>query len=159
MLPKVIGLLLDRWWVLTSFRRRAIATSDHPPCVVPNKANVELGLGTGIANAEEIVVPLTRRHSLTTALRDSLPASTPRADVHQPGVTAFALYSNSCTVRNARRMVFHHPDDNPLLGLALPEPRAHEVGTVDYWRFIPEADRQVLIDAGLGPRHVSEVSE
>lgn len=151
MLPRVIAMLLDRWWVLTSFQRRAIATSDHPVYVVPNERDTVLGLGTGIENADEIVVPLTRRHSLTMALRASLPQTTPTIDVHHPGVTAYAQYSNSCTVNNARRMLFHHPRDDPLRGLRLPQPRTREVGKVDLWRFIPEADRQVLIDFGLRP--------
>jgi hypothetical protein len=81
MLPRIAGTLLDRWWVLTSFQRRALATSDHPVCVVPNKRNTMLGLGTGIENADEIVVPITRRHSLTMALRASLPHPTPSLDL------------------------------------------------------------------------------
>jgi Protein of unknown function (DUF4238) len=159
MLPRVTAMLLDRWWVLTSFQRRAIVTSDHPACVVPNKRNTVLGLGTGIANADEIVVPVTRRHSLAMALRASLPQPTPTTDVHHAGVTAYSLYSNSCTVNNARRMVFHHPQDDPLHGLTLPQPRTSEVGKVDLWRFIPDADRHVLIDAGLAPPGENEASE
>lgn len=151
MLPQVTAMLLDRWWVLASFERRPIATSDHPVCVVPNKRDRGMGLGTGIANADEIVLPLTRRHSLTMGLRASLPQPTPTTDLHHRGVTANALFSNSCTVNNARKMVFHHPQDDPLHGLILPQPRPREVRTVDLWRFIPEADRQVLIEAGLRP--------
>jgi hypothetical protein len=159
MLPRVTAMLLDRWWVLTSFQRRAIATSDHPACVVPNMGNTVRGLGTGIANADEIVVPVTRRHSLTMALRASLPQPTPATDVRQPGVTAYAQYSNSCTVNNARTMVFHDPRDDPLRGLTLPQPRTSEVGKVDLWRFIPDADRQVLIDSGLRPPGENEAPE
>jgi hypothetical protein len=159
MLPRVTAILLDRWWVLTSFQRRAIVTSDHPACVVPNERNTVLGLGTGIENADEIVVPVSRRHSLTMALRASLPQPTPATDVHHAGVTAYAQYSNSCSVNNARRMVFHHPQDDPLHGLTLPPSRTSEVGKVDLWRFIPDADRQVLIDSGLRPPGENKASE
>jgi len=34
---------------------------------------------------------------------------------------------NRNTVLNARRYLFHHPDDNPLLGIELPPPRAEEL--------------------------------
>ena len=154
MLPRVTASLLERWWVLTSFERRALATSDHPACVVPNKRHIDLGMGTGIETADEIVVPLTRRHSLAMALRSSLPQPSPTEDTHHPGTTQFALYSNSCVTRNARKAVFHHPQESPLEGLTLPQPRTREVGDAGpggLGRFIPEEDRQVLLDAGLRP--------
>jgi hypothetical protein len=93
------------------------------------------------------------------ALRASLPQPTPATDVPHAGVTAYARYSNSCSVNNARRMVFHHPQDDPLHGLALPQSRTSEVGKVDLWRFIPDADRQVLIDSGLRPPGENKASE
>jgi len=111
-----------------------------------------LGMGTGIANAAMIHVPLTRRHSLALALRSTLPpelAARPE-DGRAAGVTATALYSNSCTVNSARQTLFHHPADRPLDGFALPQPRTREIGsTGDLWRFMPDDDRQVLLDAGL----------
>lgn len=48
-------------------------------------------------------------------------------DIRWPGVTATALYSNSCTVNSARRFLFHHPDDAPLAGFDLPQSREREV--------------------------------
>ncbi|SOD72557.1 uncharacterized protein DUF4238 [Jatrophihabitans sp. GAS493] len=158
MLPRVTESLLDRWWVLTTFERKGLATCDHPVHVVPNQRDLALGIGTGIETADQIHVPLTRRLSLGMAWRDALPAELAGQtdDIRQPGVAKVALFSNSCTVNNARSVIFHHPDDDPLKGLELHAPRTREVGDVDGdpWRFMPPADRQILIDAGLIPPQV-----
>lgn len=153
-LPGVTELILSRWWVLTSFERKGLATSDHPVYVVPNEAHVALGMGTGIKNADTIHLPLTRRHSLSLALRSTLPADLARRreDWNVPGTSATALYSNSCAVNSARQALFHHPGDSPLDGLRLPQPRSDEImSDGDLWRFMPDEDRQVLLDAGLRP--------
>jgi hypothetical protein len=154
MLPRVTRSLLDRWWLLTSFRHKSLATSDHPVHVVPNQRDLDLRMGTGIENADLIHVPVTRRHSLALGLRSTLPPILAGSahDRHQAGVAATALYSNSCTVNSARQAIFHHPHDRPLAGLTLPSPRRREVGDAgDPWRFMPDEDRQVLLDAGLQP--------
>src|SRR3954471_24997324 len=55
-------------------------------------------------------------------------------------------------VNSARRMMFHHPEDSPLNGLDLAAPRTHEIAiSSDPWRFMPDEDRQALLDAGLQP--------
>ena len=130
MLPTVTESLLDRWWVLTSFERKGLPTCDHPVHVIPNERDLALGMGTGIENADQIHVPLTRRFSLGMARRDALPGELAGQieDVRQPGVAKVALFSNSCTVNNARRVIFHHPDDDPLRGVELPQPRTREIG-------------------------------
>jgi Protein of unknown function (DUF4238) len=154
MLPSVTQSLLDRWWLLTTYERKGLATSDHPVSVIPNDAHREIGLGTGIENADIIHLPLTRRHSLAMALRSSLATELAGvgADGADRGVAATALYSNSCTANNARRMVFHHPSDRPLTGLELPQPRVREVETgVEAWAWMTAEDRQVLLDAGVEP--------
>jgi hypothetical protein len=162
MLPRVTESLLDRWWLLTTFERKSLATSDHPVYVVPNSDLTALGMGTGIENADVIHVPLTRRHSLAMYLRQSLPrelAGT-REDGAFPGVAATALYSNSCTVNSARKMLFHHPQDRPLQGLDLPAPRTRELQmSGDPWDFMSDVDRQVLLDAGVEPRGGDEAHD
>ncbi|MFK4083652.1 DUF4238 domain-containing protein [Kribbella sp. NPDC020789] len=152
LLPRVTASLLDRWWILTAFERKSLATSDHPVHIVPNPAQAAMGMGTGIENADEIHVPLTRRLALSMHLRATLPEELAGqvADRKQDGVAKIALYSNSCTVNGARRMLFHHPADNPLSGFDLPEPRTREVQAAGgLWRFMADEDRQVLIDAGI----------
>jgi hypothetical protein len=84
-----------------------------------------MGMGTGIENATVIHVPLTRRHSLAMYQPSAMPPQLAALghDISQRGITATALYSNSCTVNSARRFLFHHPGDAPLAGFDLPQPR------------------------------------
>ena len=154
MLPRVIDSLLARWWLLTVFERKALATSDHPVHVVPNAELTSMGMGTGIENATVIHVPLTRRHSLAMYQPSAVPPQLAALgrDTRWPGVAATALYSNSCTVNGARRFLFHHPDDAPLAGFDLPQPRDRELTVnAQLWDWIAEDDRQVLLEAGFGP--------
>lgn len=152
-LPELIEPLLDRLWILTTFRRKSLATSDHPAIVVPNPELTQMGMGTGILNAAELYVPLTRRLSLAMYLRDTLPPELSSAPhLAQPGCAKTALYGNYLAVMSARDAVFHHPEDSPIGGLDLPEPRTVEVMTDgDPWKFMPEADRQFLVDSGVNP--------
>lgn len=92
-LPRITELLLNRWWLLTTFQRKGLATSDHPVYVLPNDDRLAVGMGTGIQNADLIHVPLTRRLSLALALRSSLPRELAvlREDGQVAGVTATAL--------------------------------------------------------------------
>jgi hypothetical protein len=162
LLPRVTQSLLDRSWLLTAFERKALATSDHPVYVVPNEELTRVGMGTGIENATVIHVPLTRRHSLAMYQPSAVPPQLAALghDISQRGVTATALYSNSCTVNSARRFLFHHPDDAPLAGIYLPQPREREVAVhAQLWGWITEDDRQVLLDAGFGPDDLAALLE
>lgn len=153
-LPHVTESLLDRAWLLTVFERKTLATSDHPVHVVENPALREMGLGTGIDNAEVIHAPLTRRLSLAMYEPSAIPPQLAalRQDTALRGVAATALYSNSCVVNSARRFLFHHPEDAPLAGFDLHEPRDREMQVnAQLWGWIAEDDRHVLLDAGFGP--------
>jgi hypothetical protein len=161
-LPQVTALLLDRLWVLTVFQRKPLGTSDHPVHVMQNKDLLAMGMGTGIANANEIHLPLTRRRSLGLALRSSLPPKLAglREDRQQAGTSAIALYCNSCTVYSGRQMLFHHPQDAPFKGFDLPTPWSREmVSSGDPWRFMRDEDRQVLLDADIQPPPRGHVDE
>jgi hypothetical protein len=93
---------------------------------------------------------------LPTAIPPELGAS--GRDIRWPGVTATALYCNSCAVNSARRFLFHHPDDLPLTGFDLPQPRAHEIAvSAQLWDWIAEDDRQVLLEAGFGPDDLDKI--
>jgi hypothetical protein len=144
---------MARVWLLTTYQRKSLATSDQPVFVVPNRSLSALGMGTGIENAATIHVPLTRRHSLSMHLPGTIPAQLAvlGRDFEYPGVAATALYCNSCTVHSAWRALFHHPNDDPLIGQELGAPREREAaaGQDDLWKFLLPEDRQVLIDAGV----------
>jgi len=162
LLPRVTQSLLDRSWLLTVYERKALATSDHPVYVAPNEELTRMGMGTGIENATVIHAPLTRRHSLAMYQPAAVPTQLAALgrDIRWPGVTATALYSNSCTVNSARRFLFHHPDDAPLAGFDLPQPREREVMVnAQLWGWIAEDDRQVLLDAGFGPDDLAALLE
>jgi hypothetical protein len=162
MLPRVTQSLLDRSWFLTVFERKTLATSDHPVYIVPNEELTRIGMGTGIENATAIHVPLTRRHSLAMYQPSAVPPQIAARgrDIRQSGVTATALYSNSCTVNSARRFLFHHPDDAPLVGFDLRQPREREVVVhAQLWGWIAEDDRQVLLEAGFGPDDLAALLE
>ncbi|TDB96911.1 DUF4238 domain-containing protein [Actinomadura sp. 7K534] len=162
MLPRVTQSLLDRSWLLTVFQRKTLATSDHPVFVVPNDDATRMGMGTGVENATVLHAPMTRRHSLAMYLPSAVPPeiSPHGADIRVAGVAAVALFSNSCAVNSARRFLFHHPKDTPLAGFDLPQPREREVAvTAQLWRWIPENDRQVLLDAEFGPDDLNALIE
>jgi hypothetical protein len=162
LLPRVTQSLLDRSWLLTVFQRKALATSDHPVLVVPNDDATRMGMGTGVENATVLHAPLTRRHSLAMYLPSAVPPgiSVDGRDVRLAGVAAVALYSNSCAVNSARRFLFHHPEDTPLAGFDLPQPREREVAvTAQLWEWISEDDRQVLLDAEFGPDDLDALIE
>jgi hypothetical protein len=116
MLPRVTESLLDRCWLLTMFERKKLATSDHPVHVVSNRELTQVGMGTGIENANVIHAPLTRRHSLAMYLPSAATELAAHGDIAFPGVAATALYSNSSTVYSARRFLFHHPATRHLPG-------------------------------------------
>ncbi|WP_433462717.1 DUF4238 domain-containing protein [Spirillospora sp. CA-128828] len=162
LLPRVTQSLLDRSWLLTVFQRKTLATSDHPVFVVPNDDATGMGMGTGVENATVLHAPLTRRHSLAMYPPSAVPPeiSAHERDVRVAGVAAVALFSNSCVVNSARRFLFHHPKDTPLAGFDLPQPREREVAvTAQLWGWIPEDDRQVLLDAEFGPDDLNALIE
>jgi hypothetical protein len=46
-----------------------------------------------------------------------------------PGSAKIAADLNQPVANNARRFLFHHPSDDPLAGLALPQPRPRELSS------------------------------
>ncbi|HEX5408102.1 MAG TPA: DUF4238 domain-containing protein [Pseudonocardiaceae bacterium] len=94
-------------------------TTDTPVVLIrdPNRDPLE---GVGLATAAGILVPLDRRAALAmTAIGTS--------DRAVPGTTAIARDFNHRLAWQARRAIFHHPEDDPLDGMALPQPREREI--------------------------------
>jgi hypothetical protein len=120
-LPEVAAMLCERDWILTFYRRKRLATSDAP-IVLRSNADHPAFLGVGIANAGEIHVPLDRRVGLSMGNEGT-------GDLRMPGVAKTALYLNDAMAKNARKYIFHHPEDDPLSGLELPEPRRRELAS------------------------------
>jgi len=120
-LPEVTEMLSQRNWILSFYQRKSLAISDAPVVLRP-AAGHPPGTGVGIGNAGEVHIPLDRRVALSMS-----DGST--GDLRVRGVTKTAVFLNDATARNARRYLFHHPEDDPLRGLRLPGPRLRELAS------------------------------
>jgi hypothetical protein len=121
-----INVTLARPWAIVRWQRRALATSDTPVVLVRDPDSPIPGLGFG--SAGRVMVPLSRRVGLTLGSvgnREHYPEG------ELPGTTQSAKLFNESTIGNARQVLFHHPDDDPLAGFALPEARTNEMDTSD----------------------------
>lgn len=109
-------------WVLTRFNLKSLGTSDTPIVLIPDPKDRVIGLGTGLGNAMQLYVPLSRRVGLCMgALGDRVP------DFIIPGTASMAKQLNDYTLWNARKIVFHHPDDTPYADRTIPQPRGQEM--------------------------------
>lgn len=116
--------LRDCQWTIHRFRRRVLVTCDHP--VSMDQADRGPWDGVGLATADLIALPLSRRVGLTIQPRrrferltrdtDSVP------DFAVAGTTGSANSINQQTVREARRYVYLHPEDELDERILLPQP-------------------------------------
>jgi hypothetical protein len=77
-------------------------------------------LGVGIGNAAAILMPIDRRAAI-------IMASPGHDDFVVRTRTKLAMELNQRFACNARRELFHHPDDTPLQGVELPPVRDREM--------------------------------
>jgi hypothetical protein len=113
-LLSVAEMLYQREWVVTDYRRKSLVTSDTPVVLFPTAQ------GVGIANAAAVYVPIDRRVGLIMTVPD-------RGERRGFGTARSALIANQAMAQNARKYLFHHPDDDPLSGVDLPQPRGREL--------------------------------
>lgn len=118
-LPEIAAMLCEKDWVLSFYQRKRLATSDTPIALTPAEDHPDF-LGIGLHNAGEIDVPLDRRVGLSLGDEGT-------GDLRVNGSAKTALYLNHAMARNARKYMFHHPEDDPLRGLQLPAPRTREL--------------------------------
>jgi Protein of unknown function (DUF4238) len=121
--------MMARTWTLVRFQRRCLITSDHPVSLEVGR-NYPKYMGVGLATAEAFVLPLSRRVGLMMGkiYSEAVP------ELELPGTTKRAQSFVYETIRGARRYLYHHPDDDPLAGLDLPDPSSQEVGDIgDDW--------------------------
>ena len=119
LLERATEEFYDRGWTLVRFTRKALITSDSPVVLVRDPDS-EAWRGVGLATAGGVLLPLDRRVGLFMT-------RTGDPDNVLPGTTAWAREFNQQLALAARRALFHHPDDTPLEGIELPEPRDHEL--------------------------------
>lgn len=129
LLPGTSAYLRDSHWTLFRFDRRSITTSDHPVSLVVAPDYPEWQ-GVGIATADVFLVPLSRRTALTIQPRrrlSSFPVEISQVpDFIVPGSTKIARTINQETAVRARKYVYHHPNETPLMGLYLPNPETRD---------------------------------
>ncbi len=112
--PVVARMLYARHWHLTFFTRKSLVTSDSPVVLRP-MLRYPTGTSVAVGDAAEVQVPLDRRAALSMRAAG-------RGDQLVPGSAKIAVDLNQAVASNARRFLFHHPDDDPLAGLASPSP-------------------------------------
>ncbi|MFD8472017.1 DUF4238 domain-containing protein [Streptomyces globisporus] len=108
-----------RSWGLIRFERRALLIPDHPVTLV-REENMPRFLGVGIGNAAAILIPIDRRVAI-------MMASPGPEDFFVRTHTKLAKELNQRFAYNARKELFHHPDDDPLHEVELPRVRDREM--------------------------------
>jgi len=121
LLSPTAGMLFDRQWSLDVLTRKRIVTSDHPVILLEGENSPEWE-GVGLFTAAGIAVPMDRRHILVIGTSPDLP------DLRVPGNAALANGVNARVIWNARRAVYHHPEDAAVVAAArLPPARPYEI--------------------------------
>lgn len=129
LVPELVRYFVGRPWVLIRFSSRKLLTCDTPVALVPNPEFEDVYSGVGLMNAWGITVPLTREVGLLLANPMALAEEDPQKpleklledvisgkfDHEQNPSTKMAHFFNNHTIANARRWIFHHPDDAALL--------------------------------------------
>lgn len=112
-------VFMARSWGLIKFKHRTLLIPDHPVTLVREEGVPSL-LGVGIGNAAAILMPIDRRAAIIMAPPGN-------DDFFVRTHTKLAKELNQRFACNARRELFHHPDDNPLDGVVLPPVRDREM--------------------------------
>lgn len=119
--PPTAALLAHSQWSLDVFRRKVLLTSDHPVILVPEPGH-PANFGVGLANAGAYGLALSRSLGLVIMGPNYV-----LPDMRVPGSTALARALNAGAILNARKAVFHHPDDAHLLDGVTLRPRIEEI--------------------------------
>ena len=118
-IPAAADVLMQRGWVLYRFARKKLITTDHPVILIRDPRTPSF-LGVGLATAAGVALSLDRR----VALLMSAPGAPDRAGAPS---TASAMEFNQRFAFGSRTAIFHHPDDEPLIGVELPPSRTREM--------------------------------
>lgn len=110
---------MARAWGLMKFERRTLLIPDHPVTLVRDE-DAPAWRGVGIGTAGAILMPIDRRVAIMMVSSDV-------DDFSVRTHTKLAKELNQRFAFNARRELFHHPDDDPLEGVELPSPRDSEI--------------------------------
>lgn len=120
-------------WSVQRWARRSLLTSDNPVVLAPGPDHQPV-YGIGLGTAGTIMMAIDRRNALVLTNRDDLEqhdAGDAPDGVDLPGTVNSARAINLATASQARRFVYHHPDDTleTLLGpgVQLPPPQGNRL--------------------------------
>lgn len=135
---RILPFLAGGWNWLVVRSGRPFLTSDHPVVMIGDSFNG----GLGVANADEIWLPVGRHHAVVLSRDDSLPGiilNVPPAHAKRV-CQRIALEST--------RWLFWHPKDDPLEGIDVPTPGPHlRIETVG-WRERDDGSIGELVNFG-----------
>jgi hypothetical protein len=117
MIPGLTNLVFARKWQLLRATAGTFLTSDAPVTLWTHPKNRHPFYGNGFASADEVALPLDRRHALVLA------HDAPRGEITRDVGIEYVRALNLRTAGGARRQIIHHPDDSPLGGMVLPPSR------------------------------------
>lgn len=117
MIPGLANLACARIWQLLVATEGAFLTSDVPVTLWTHPAHRGPYGGGGFGPADELVFAVGRRHALVLA------HEAPAGEIVREVGLAHVKEVNLRTATSGRRYIIHHPDDRPLVGMALPPPR------------------------------------
>lgn len=143
LLPGTAQMFHDRSWTFVRFERKAIITTDAPVVLLPTVDHPQY-LGVGLVTAGGVLVPLDRR----VALLMGEPGTDDRLLI---GTAKGARALNQNLAIRARRCVFHHPEDDPLRDIRLPEPRDRELDARDQIRRFLRPEGWPEFDPAIDP--------
>jgi hypothetical protein len=123
------AMFADKSWSLLRFERRRLVTSDNPVTLVPDLHRPQDSVG--LINAEHIMLSLDRRTAIIMAQLFG-------PDIEMPASTHFAKYVNTIVALGAHRVIYHHPDDDPLRRIDLRDPHERQMENPDIEDFIRE---------------------
>ena len=133
LLPDVYWYFAARPWSLIRFERQRLLTCDTPVLLVP-RSDKPAWEGVGLLTAWALAIPLSRDTALVMTDPSRLAEHVTREFVASGALdrveapsAVWARSLRALTVRNARRFIYHHPDDVHLVPEDLHEPASMEI--------------------------------
>lgn len=149
LLPPTTQMLVSQQWSLGVYDKDMLITCDHPVVLVPHADHPKWS-GVGLATAEGFAVPLARDLGLVIGASPDYP------DLRFPGHPPLAHAMNAYVAANARKCIFHHPDDAQLASsLVLSEPRPAEIDSGNTDHFVNEEG----VYAGISEKNLKAMSQ
>ncbi len=120
MAPEIAELLDSRTWAMVRFEHQTLLTSDTPVVVLGDGM-----MRSGIANADQVAIPIGRDRCLILFLDES------GDDFRMRPNAKIARAINEAVIHNAREWVIAHPDDDATRFHSWHSPHTSE-GTAQY---------------------------